>query len=143
MPILYWTTKDIKEFVEQEHIQCHPLYYDDNGEFHPERRLGCIGCPLISPSKRMEQLKQHPKFILQYAKNVYIYRETQTKKRMDKGMSYEEAFEPFALFEDEYGAVFFNLFCKNKEEYIRKTTGLFGRMDVKQFLEDYFKIDLP
>ena len=58
-------------------------------------------------------------------------------------MSYEEAFEPFALFEDEYGAVFFNLFCKNKEEYIRKTTGLFGRMDVKQFLEDYFKIDLP
>ena len=32
---------------------------------------------------------------------------------MEKGMSYEEAFKPFSIFKDEYGAVFFNIFCKN------------------------------
>ena len=143
LPILEWTKEDLKEFVEQEHIQCHPLYYDENGDFHAERRLGCIGCPLAPQKERIEQLKAHPKFIKQYCKNVYIYRENQTKKRMEKGMSYEEAFKPFSIFKDEYGAVFFNIFCKNTEDFVRKTTGMFGNLDCKQFLEDYFKIDLP
>ena len=58
-------------------------------------------------------------------------------------MSYEEAFKPFSIFKDEYGAVFFNIFCKNTEDFVRKTTGMFGNLDCKQFLEDYFKIDLP
>ena len=27
MPILYWTDEDIKEFVTERGIKCHPLYY--------------------------------------------------------------------------------------------------------------------
>lgn len=45
LPILDWTDEDVARFVEERKIKCHPLYYDEAGRFHPERRLGCIGCP--------------------------------------------------------------------------------------------------
>ena len=31
MPILYWTDEDIKEFVTERGIKCHPLYYRGGG----------------------------------------------------------------------------------------------------------------
>lgn len=46
LPILSWTDEDVAEFIAERGIKCHPLYYDEHGTFHPERRLGCIGCPL-------------------------------------------------------------------------------------------------
>ena len=48
-PILDWTDEDVARFVEERKIKCHPLYYDESGRFHPERRLGCIGCPMHVP----------------------------------------------------------------------------------------------
>ena len=49
-----------------------------------------------------------------------------------------------ALFGDAYNATFFQLFCDNVEEYKEKmSTDLWGgQLDAKQFLEDYFKIEL-
>ena len=66
LPILEWSAHDIEEFIIGEGIKCHPLYYDENGKFHVERRLGCIGCPLKSKKKRIEDFLQHPNYIKLY-----------------------------------------------------------------------------
>ncbi len=65
-PILEWSAQDIEEFIRAEGIKCHPLYYDEDGNFHVERRLGCIGCPLKSRKQRIEDFKRHPNFIKLY-----------------------------------------------------------------------------
>lgn len=49
LPILDWTDADVERFVRERQIECHPLYYDENGAFRVERRLGCIGCPMDAP----------------------------------------------------------------------------------------------
>ena len=41
-----------------------------------------------------------------------------------------------------YNRFFATVFCESYQDYIYKTTGLFGNLDTKQWLEDYFKIDL-
>lgn len=33
LPILDWTSQDIAEFVSERGIKCHPLYYDETGNF--------------------------------------------------------------------------------------------------------------
>ena len=142
-PILEWTDEDVREFIEQEHIQCHPLYYDSDGVFHPERRLGCIGCPLASKKKRLEQLRQYPKFISRYVVCMREYRTRQMQKSLEKGKSEQEILEKFGCTRNEYEHVALNIFCDTKEEFAYKFTGMFGRTDCKAFLEDYFKIDLP
>ena len=47
-PLLWWSDEDVRDFVVERNIACHPLYYDGAGNFHVERRLGCVGCPLQS-----------------------------------------------------------------------------------------------
>ena len=39
LPILDWTDEDVARFVQERGIQCHPLYYDEQGNFRVERRL--------------------------------------------------------------------------------------------------------
>ena len=43
MPILEWSDDDVRGFIEERGIKCAPVYYDENGLFHVERRLGCVG----------------------------------------------------------------------------------------------------
>jgi len=43
LPILWWTDKDVADFIRQRGIKCHSLYYDETGEFNPKCRLGCMG----------------------------------------------------------------------------------------------------
>lgn len=40
LPILEWTNDDVKEFIEQRKIKCAPVYYDKDGNFDVNRRLG-------------------------------------------------------------------------------------------------------
>ena len=60
LPILDWTNDDVETFIKERGIRCAPIYYDGGGQFHVERRLGCIGCPLASARLRREQYKQFP-----------------------------------------------------------------------------------
>lgn len=62
-PILYWTDKDVEEFIADRKIRCHPLYYDEDGKFNVERRLGCQGCPIMGRKKRVEFFKSNPKWL--------------------------------------------------------------------------------
>ena len=75
MPILEWSDDDVREFIEERGIKCAPVYYDENGDFHVERRLGCVGCPLASPKKRIEQFKEHPNMVKLYVRGGVLFRQ--------------------------------------------------------------------
>ena len=65
-PILDWTKEDIAEFIQERSIKCSPIYYDAEGVFHAERRLGCMCCPLIYLKERIKQFKEHPNMVKAY-----------------------------------------------------------------------------
>lgn len=66
LPILDWTTDDVAEFLQERDVKCAPVYYDKNGIFHPERRLGCIGCPLSNKKKRLREFELYPNLVKSY-----------------------------------------------------------------------------
>lgn len=133
LPILEWTDEDVAQFVDERGIKCHPLYYDEKGNFHVERRLGCMICPLMSQSKLRERYKQYPKFLKIM---INAYQEYYDNHKATK--SHER-------FRDAYDERFYSLFCKNMEDFKQKVTGgLFPEtaIDPKKYMEDYFKIEL-
>lgn len=132
LPILEWTNSDVAEFVKERNIQCHPLYYDENGAFHVERRLGCIGCPMQSDNGKADFLR-YPKFFKRLLVVLQKYLDTH---------SHVGAVREFG---NAYGVMFHNPFCKSYEDYQNKVSGgMFPELaiDPKSFMEDYFKIDL-
>ncbi len=75
-PILDWTKDDVEEFILERGIKCAPVYYDEKGTFHVERRLGCLCCVLASNRKRIEQFQRYPNMLKAYAKYGKIYRDS-------------------------------------------------------------------
>lgn len=67
-PILDWTKEDVAEFLGERGVRCHPLYYDEDGAFHPKRRLGCMGCPLVNKRERKIVFEQHPNLVKLYVR---------------------------------------------------------------------------
>lgn len=129
-PILEWTNKDIADFVNHYGVQCHQLYYNADGEFNPVKRLGCMSCPLTSDNG-LRSFIVRPKLVRLWIKNGLVWYNTRTHTR-----SHEK-------FGSVYNLFFHNIFCSSYQDYLYKTTGMFGNLDCKQWLEDYFKIDLP
>lgn len=130
LPILSWTDEDVAEFINDRGIKCHPLYYDENGTFHPERRLGCLGCPMRSDAG-LSEFKEHPLLLRQIVKA--------TKKWWDNNPHLKS----HQKFGSVYGLVAHNIFYKSYSEWQSADKGLFERMDWKTKLEDYFNIKLP
>lgn len=131
-PILEWTNEDVKRFISERGIQCHPLYYDENGAFHVERRLGCLGCPLRS-DRGVGDYVLYPKLLRQLIKSAQEFIDTHTQSSSK------------TKFGNAYHLVFHNLFFNTYEEYKTAVTGgLFTveRIEPKAFLEDYFKVNL-
>ena len=129
MPILYWTDEDIKEFVTERGVKCHPLYYR-GGQFDVTQRLGCIGCPLQSRKKRLRQFKENPKFVRLYVRNAQVWFDAHT----DNGKSYK--------YGNAINAFVATLFFETYQDFYEHTYTLFGKTDWRKYLEDYFKIDL-
>lgn len=132
LPILEWTNDDVASFIAERGIKCHPLYYDEQGNFHVERRLGCIGCPLRSDKGRGGYQK-YPKMLRQLIKSAKVFLETHPNASSR------------IKFGNVYNLVFHNLFCNSYEDFQQKITGgMFPEtaIDAKKFLEDYFKIEL-
>lgn len=131
LPILEWTDKDVEQFIKMRGIKCHPLYYDEVGNFHVERRLGCIGCPLRSDNGIADFL-QRPKFFKRLVECGKIWWDTHPN-----AASREKFCNIFDL-------AYHNLFCKSYDEYLRKKQrNLFGEvLDCKRYLEEYFGIKL-
>lgn len=129
LPILSWTDKDVADFIEARGIRCHPLYYDNDGKFHPNRRLGCMGCPLRSDNG-LSEYKERPKLLLQIIKHAKIWWDTHPNLK-----SHEK-------FGNIYGLVAHNIFYNSYEEWKKADNSMFGRMDWKRKLEEYFNIKL-
>lgn len=128
-PILEWTTQDVAEFIADRGIKCAPIYYDEQGEFHPERRLGCMCCPLASKNHRIDEFKAYPKMVRQYIRCGKIWWNAKPRGAQKKC---EDIYEMFAhtVFGDGYSTR-----CLNKEALFKT--------DYKKSLEDYFGIELP
>ena len=121
-PILYWTVLDVADFIEDRGIKCHPHYYDEDGVFHPERRLGCEGCPLMSTKNRVQFFKDNPKWLKAWIRAGHHYYK-------DRSM-------------DEYEMMVGMLFYRSIRELNDIQNGLFGKMDCKQLLEEKFNVKL-
>lgn len=129
LPILSWTDEDVAEFITEMGIQCHPLYYDEQGNFHVERRLGCIGCPLQSDCGR-EDFKAYPKLLKQIVRAQKIWWDNHPNSASAK------------KFGSPYGLIAHNLFYRTFSDWQADDNNLFGRMDWKAYLEKYFNIEL-
>lgn len=139
-PILEWTDEDVARFISDRGLRCHPLYYDDRGQFHPERRLGCLCCPMLSLKRRQDQFKEYPRMLLMYAR--------QGQKWLDGNGKGGKAWRMFDG--DVYKMLLFSIFFENfhlYDEFVSALSGgLFSEMgggiDAKKYLEEYFNIDL-
>lgn len=133
-PILEWKDDDVARFIDEQHIKCAPVYYDEQGTFHVERRLGCIGCPLATGNGRYDYLK-YPKMLKVLCKHAQVYLDTH---------KHTNAYKRFGG--DAYNLVFKRLFCNTLSEYDAFVTGGIlpdSAVDTRAFMEDYFKIRLP
>lgn len=133
LPILEWTNQDIEEFIADRGIRCHPLYYDEQGNFHVERRLGCIGCPLAGKKKVIDTFRQYPKFAKAYIRAAGIYLKTHPNAKVGN------------VCEDGYQFFFLRYFYRDRFKYFKESIegGIFGeKPDIKKYLENLFKIEL-
>lgn len=125
-PILEWTDEDVERYIMDNGVQCHPLYYDEQGAFHVERRLGCMCCPLASRKKRTEEFRKHPGMIGFYVKNAQTYLNTHPQSTINE------------MFNNAEEWLAFTLLCDNLKQWRQKTEpDLFGnRFDAKRFLKE-------
>lgn len=123
-PIVFWNEMNLIEFVSQEAIRLHPLYYV-NGQFNPKCRLGCIGCPLQSDRGRADYLR-YPKFLKRLCESYAVY--VQNHKCVD------------GIYDDVVWQI---LYSNNHDKQYQQTfNGLFHH-DARDFLSNFFNIDLP
>ena len=123
LPILEWTLQDVSEFLEDRKIKLAPVYYDEAGKVHYERRLGCLGCPLSAETKRLEEFRKYPKLAKQWCKAQKVFRDNHPKSKA------------VAMFEDEYENFVFNLIPRKMAKIPTNKNAIF-KIDYKQFLQD-------
>lgn len=133
LPILEWTNEDVARFIEDRKIKSAPVYYDEDGRFHVERRLGCIGCPLATDNGRGD-FQRYPKLLKRYteAASDYLRAHPNTK-----------AHEYFG--EDGVALVFRRLFFKKFDDYKAVASGGIlpdSALDIHEYMTNYFNIPL-
>ena len=129
-PILDWSDTDVREFILERHIVCAPVYYDADENFHVERRLGCLCCPMLD-RKRIDQFIQHPNMIKAYAMALRKFRLTHPDSKV------------VSMYADEYEQLVRDIFYwrKSQQEWdYMNHNSLLPPPNYKQFLEEYFKI---
>ena len=132
LPILEWTDQDVEEFIKERNIKCHPLYYRGGGQFDVTKRLGCVGCPLQSRRKRIQEFKDNPKFLKAWIRAGQKRFKSEAYQNGDSKYHFKDAFEVMG----------YQLYCDNIDDFKEKTYTLFGEFDWKEFLEKEFNIDM-
>lgn len=127
-PILEWTNEDVAAFLADRKIKCAPMYYDADGVFHVERRLGCMCCPLQSKKQRISSFNSHRGMVRFYIRNLRIFRQTHSDAKVCDYFSSEYEQFAFQVFYQE-------LPIKTFKQQMFDT-------DWKKLLEDYFNIKL-
>lgn len=123
-PLLYFTDEDVAEVINSQSLECHPLYYDHQGIFHVERRLGCIGCPLQGDRGKLDYL-QYPILLKQVLRRGILFHQRQGRTADDAALN-----------------LIYNLFYSNhgREKFQQAYYGLFNN-DPWEILENYFFLD--
>ena len=129
-PILDWTDDDVVAFIEERGIKIHSLYYREDGTIDPKRRLGCMCCPLAFYKKRIEQFKQHPGMVKAYIRNGQKFRDTHPDAKSIK--THPTVYQQFVR----------DVFFERQKQLEEFEQSMFGTIDYKQFIEDYFNITL-
>lgn len=132
-PILEWTDQDVAEFIKQRNIKCAPVYYDEQGNFHVEKRLGCIGCPL-KYDVGLGDFKKYPKLLKAQIKAYQRYLDAHPESKFTQRIG-----------GSAYNGFFYRLFCRSTEEFeLAIHGGLFpeNKIDTKKYMEDYFGLEL-
>ena len=131
LPILEWTNQDVEEFIKERNIKCHPLYYR-RGQFDVTQRLECMGCPLASRKKRIQEFMENPKLLKAW---IRAGQKRYTSEKYQNGKAKHK-------FKDAFEVMGYMLYCENIEDFKEKTHTLFGEFDWKEFLQKEFKIDM-
>lgn len=113
-PILEWTDADVEKFIKMRNIKCAPVYYDESGNFHVERRLGCIGCPLKS-DVGLSDYEKYPKLLKVHIKAYQKYLDSNKDNKFPKFLN-----------GSAYNGFFYRLFCRSTEEYIMRIGGAYS-----------------
>lgn len=123
-PMLYFTDEDIEYIVNTYQLECHPIYYDHEGKFCVNRRLGCIGCPLQGDRGKMDFL-QYPTLLKQVLRRGILFHQRQGRTEKDAALN-----------------LVYNLFYSNNhyKQYEQTYQGLFDT-DPWDLLEEYFFLD--
>lgn len=131
-PILEWTDQDVVDFIVERGIKIHNLYYREDGTIDPQRRLGCMCCPLASIKKRREQFKKYPNMVKIYIRAGQKYRETHPS--VDRVKAHESVYSWFVseVFYDSWSAW----------ELSRNDLLFEVEVDYKKMIEDYFNVKL-
>ena len=108
MPLLDFTARDIADFIEARGIKCHPLYYDEQGRFHVERRLGCVGCPLAYRKHRIAEFKQVPGMVRLYVHAAQKFLDNHPNSKM------------FAYLKDASEWFVMSLYCDSVADFKKK-----------------------
>jgi phosphoadenosine phosphosulfate reductase len=134
-PILDWTDEDVLNYIEANNIRLHPLYYREDGTIDIKRRLGCMCCPMIYWKRRAVEFRQHPVMVRAYCRAAQKHREAHPDA--DAAKKYTDVYQLF----------FRNMFFDTQEKWEQwladNNASAFGITDYRQFLMDYFKVDLP
>lgn len=129
-PILEWTQQDVLDFIQDRGIRCAPVYYDENDEFHVERRLGCLCCPLQSRKTRVQSFKRYPRMLRAYIRAAQKYLDSHPDSKTT------------TTYRDAYAYMYRNMFLDSERQFSELNNSLFGRPDFKSMLENEFNINL-
>jgi phosphoadenosine phosphosulfate reductase len=128
-PILDWTKEDVLAFIVSRGIQIHPLYYRSDGTIDASRRLGCQCCPLKS-DRGLSEFKANPRFVKMWIKAGQRYIDAHPNTKVAK--IYGNGYEMFVK----------HLFYDTLKDFYEARSGMFGWIDCKKKLEEYFGIEL-
>lgn len=133
LPILEWSDADVLQFIMARGLKLAPVYYSCGGVIDVKRRLGCMGCPLPS-DHGLSDFKKYPNLVKAWIRAGKKWMDTHPTTRCHQ------------LYGDVYRLFVKDVFINSRKgwaSFMEATSGFFGDVDCKQFLEDYFKIKLP
>lgn len=123
-PLLNFTNEDIAEVINRHSLECHPLYYDNQGRFCVKRRLGCIGCPLQGDRGKIDFLI-YPILLKQILRRGILFHQRQGRTADDAALN-----------------LVYNLFYSNHgfKNFQQTYYGLFDT-DPWEILDSYFFLE--
>lgn len=90
-----------------------------------------MGCPLASDNG-LYDFKKYPKLVRQWIKNGEVWWNKEREKELNSKKKFANVYELFMQ----------NIFFDSYQDFALARDGIFGLMNCKEKLEEYFGIDL-